>query len=351
MKVLKHALWSLAYRRWRARPAPVAGYTLLLTVPPDLPAFLHLAVETCRLQDPTHRIETLVIPDQWHPPFRHEFEAAARRWPEGRLRLVEPGPLARLLRPFLATPSLIHWLQLVAGVAATRTTHAILHDVDLFMLEGDFLRSLHEACRDGAFACVGNAPPWQGAPWAKLPRFAHVVALWELAFDVGWMTSMPPAALRPQHAVFPEARFWFETTLLAQARAEPTRIARHRAADLVHFGWVVGCYRTFERTRGAFEDDRFRLLLIRLLTDAFAPDAPPSAIPPHADLVRGLTDPTARVCYGAAARGNWPEFQGTLQRLLVAAPFAPDRMAALRDGLRPFEDHFGPVGAPADVAP
>ena len=128
------------------------------------------------------------------------------------------------------------------------------------MLESGFLRSLFETCRDGGYFCVGNEKAWEGAAWTRLPRFAHVVALWELMFDMNWLRAGPPAAMRPQHASLAEGEFWFETTLLAQARSAPERIARHQPARLVHFGWVIGGYRKFQR-HGDVTGPPFRLLL------------------------------------------------------------------------------------------
>src|SRR5690606_447659 len=127
--------------------------------------------------------------------FRAHFRAAAAGWPEGRMRLCEPTLLDRVVRPLLRKPSLIHWLQLVAGVRTMRSTHAIVHDVDLFMLEPGFLRSLFETCRDGGLACVGCASVPASAPWSALPEFAHVVTLWELTFAAAWMREGPPNAM------------------------------------------------------------------------------------------------------------------------------------------------------------
>jgi hypothetical protein len=208
------------------------------------------------------------------------------------------------------------------------------------MLEPGFLRSLFETCRDGDYACVGSAPVHESAAWARLPRCGHAVALWELTFAADWMRAGPPSAMRPQNAPLPEGKFWFETTLLAQVRTPPQRIARHRPADLVHFGWVIGCYRTFQQSRGVFEDDQFRLLLIRLLIDAVGPRAD-SDVPAHGELVRGLRGASSRVVYGDRARRNFPVFRRELQRVLDAGSLGADGTAALRAGLQPFDSAFG----------
>lgn len=347
LRRLQHAYWSALYRRWPATGEPVPGYTLLLTVPPDLPVFLHLAVDVCRRQDPTHRVETLVVPDTYDRAFAREVAAAAAAWPEGRLRLVQPGRLDRCVRTGMRKASLIHWLQLVVGAREVRSTHAVAHDVDLFLLDQGFLRALFESCRDGGYDCLGNEKAWEGAAWTKLARFAHVVALWELMFDLRWLRAGPPAALRPQYASLAEGLFWFETTLLAQARTAPERIARHAATRRVHFGWVIGGYRAFQQSRSPFSDEHFRLLLIRLLIDAFDPEGGPYAVPSLADLERGLSDRGARVHYGADAGRNYAVFRSELERVLRSDLFAADRIEALRSGVSAFDAAYDwqPAGA------
>jgi hypothetical protein len=337
LRRLQHLFWSTLYRRWPDAGERIPGYTLLLAVPPDLPVFLHLAVDVCRRQDPKHLVETLVVPDRHAPGFAREVAAAAAAWPAGRVRLVQPGPLDRLVRTGMRKASLIHWLQLVIGARETRSTHAVAHDVDLFLLEPRFLRSLFESCRAAGYACLGNEKAWEGALWPKLPRFAHVVALWELMFDVQWLRARPPSALRPQYARLAEGWFWFETSLLAQATTAPERIARHPSLDRVHFGWVIGGYRAFQSSRGCFSDDRFRILLIRLLIAAFDPEGGPYRVPSLAELERGLQGRSARVGYGEAARRNYPVFRAELERVLCSPLFPADRSQSIRSGLAAFD--------------
>lgn len=336
-RCVKDSFYRALFGRWPPPPEPEPGYSLLFTVPPDLPVFLRLAVEVCRRQDPTGRIETLVVPDRLHLPFRAVFDEVARSWPDGKLRLVEHDRRCQVTLPWLKTPSEIHWLQLITGAGAARGTHAILHDADLFALEPGYLRSLFETCRDRDLACLGNAAPGAGMEWTEMPRFAHVVALWELTFELAWMRGQPPDAMRPRKGDFPEGTFWFETSLLAQARTPAARIDRHPPADVVHFGWVIGGYRTFQRSRGPFEDDRFRLLLIRLLIDAFDPTGSPYEIPTLDQLERGLRDDSARVFYGPNARANYPVFRGHLDRLFGRSLFDPACEARLQRGLTRFD--------------
>ena len=123
---------------------------------------------------------------------------------------------------------------------------------------------------------------------------------------MNWLRAGPPAAMRPQSARLAEGEFWFETTLLAQARTAPERIARHRGAR-------AGALRLGDRglsqvreSRGRYKDHHFRLLLIRLLIDAFDPDGGPYLVPSLAELERGLNDPSARVVYERARSAQLP---------------------------------------------
>ncbi|MBL8897043.1 MAG: hypothetical protein JNM84_05425 [Planctomycetes bacterium] len=318
------------------------GISLLLTVPPDLPVFLELAVELCRRQDPRHLVEGLVIPDQRTREFRALFEQVRSRWPELPLRLVEPGPIARGLRPWLRVGSVIHWLQLVAGVNAARGSHVLLHDVDLFVRERGLFTRLYERCRDEQLACAGIARPSADAEWQGAASCAHLVAVRDVLFAQSWLREQSPNALRPQLGQVPEGRFWFETSLLAQARCAPERIGGPEPLEQVHFEYVIGTYRKFQRTRGPYEDANFRLLLIRLFIEAFARLPWNYELPTLEELARGLEDPRQRVFYGARARQGYERFRAELAPLLSSAHGFVDERAAttLRTALQPFDAAF-----------
>lgn len=335
-------IYRLAFGRWprRARPAE-PGYSLLLAVPPDLPVFLEIAVSVCRRQDPSHRVETLVIPDRHSSTFRSQFERISADWPEGQMRLVGPTLLGRLLRPHLKRPSMVHWLQLVAGARIARGSHALLHDADLFMQAPRFLADLYERCRDGALACAGIDRPSQDSEWVDDPRCQHIVACRDLMIDLGWMRSLSPNAMRPQRGKFPDASYWFETTLLQQAKTPPNKVGQPIASGLVHFEYVIGAFRRFERSRGPFEDQYFRLLLIRLFTDAFLQGSADTRTPSMERLQAGLTDPSGRVFYGPEARKNYPAFRGELTRLMECGALTDQQEDCIRQGITPFDTALG----------
>ena len=105
---VKNLLWSVAYRSWPSNPGLLPGYTLLLTVPPDLPVFLRLAVEICRRQDQTGLVETLVIPDH---PIRAKIEEGLETLAQALLH--EPAmqeKVAKLKDEVLANPAMSAWI-------------------------------------------------------------------------------------------------------------------------------------------------------------------------------------------------------------------------------------------------
>ncbi len=58
--------------------------------------------------------------------------------------------------------------------------------------------------------------------------------------------------------------------LWPQCQTPPEQIERHQQEwGFIHFSHVVSTYRRFQQSKEAFEDSYFRILLIRLLIDAY----------------------------------------------------------------------------------
>jgi hypothetical protein len=343
---LKQSLYDWLYRRWRSPlPGLVDGYTLLLTVPPDLPVFLRLAVDICGRQDLSHLVETIVVPDHQHPLFPEIVQDLAGKWPAGRIRLVEIPKFDRTLRGLVRANALIHWFQLMAGVEATRTRHALLHDADLFLFNPRFLREHYEECARRELYVVGLERPWNKSEWWGQKSFDHLVALWEIEFDVAWMRSMPPAAVRPQPGRFPHGQWWFETSLLAQARTDPARIARRSVEnEYIHFQFIISAFRRYQRAvrdGDVFSDRRFGLLLIRLLIDSLDSTGFPYEAPTMSELHAALREPTPRITYAfPEVEVHYASFRSKLERLLTSGLFEGRVVESMRAGVRPFDDRL-----------
>ena len=334
-------VWRWLYRKWPVGPTLEEGYTPLVMVPGDLPVFLDLSLGVLARQDRRHLREILVIADMPSARFSRHVAACARRFPDLRLREVAVGPLGRWSIRLLDNPHHNHWMQLITGIGACRTRHALMHDADLFIEDVDFLETHYaEACARDA-ACMGVSPVWDD--WFRQEGFGHVVATWELLFRVDWARGYPPGLHRGHTDVVNGKRHDFDTLLVAQCLTDPARIARHeREWGFVHFNYVICTYRHFQKRRGVFEDAHFRLLLIRLLIDACDASGWEYEMPSMAEIHRCLAQGEGPVSYGHAdAAAQYSEFRGKMARLLDGPVLTAAQRETVARGVAPFDAAFG----------
>jgi hypothetical protein len=344
----RNLLYQVLFRRWPAAAPkqPESGYTVLLPVPADLPVFLKIAMTIVARQDAQHRRETLVLPDASSSAslaaFRAVFDHATAAWPgDQRIRTVPLGPLARAMAQRQKNPGLNHWLQFVYGVSACRTTHALLHDADLFLSDPGFIETQYQRALSTRAACVGISPVWDA--WYAENGYAHLVATWEMLFDTGWARSFDPWEHRGHEGIVGGKRHIFDTTLLPQCRTPASRIVLiPPQKEFTHFNYVISTYRWFQKSQGPFEDEHYRLLLVRLLIDAVDDSGWAYALPPLSELARGLTDASARITYSAPATAeHYDEFRAKLERLIDEETLGPLASESLRRGIRSFDEALG----------
>lgn len=340
MSAIRARFWRLFYSRWRGSvPAREPGYTNLVPVPGDLPVFLELALAVCGKLDRRHRVETLVVPDRMTPACQAVVERVGPGWAGGPLRMIGLRRLDRLVTRFNNNPGSNHWLQLVNGVENARGTHVLLHDADLFIFDRDLIRRQYETCRDRNLDCLGVSQSWD----AWYPRNGlRTAATWELLFRTDWMTGFPPHLHLAHENTLGGNRHVFDTTLYPQSLTPPERIDFTNTTEgMVHFNYVIATYRWFQRSRGPFEDANLRLLLIRLLVDAFDQTGWQYDLPALDDLRHGLSDSRARVTYlDPDTARNYPEFRGKLQTLVESHIVSPQQAELIRNGVRPFDEAF-----------
>ncbi len=329
--------WPLRFSRWRAPATAEPGFTLLLPVPGDLPVFLDLALKVCVLQQSPSRAATLVIPDLRTPSIERITERYRSRW-SGPLEVVDLPRPERALLPRLKDPGRNHGVQLIAGVQASRTSHIVLHDADLFLLDpGAHEQQYRLAERDG-LAALGVSPPWD--PWYE-QHGLHLAATWELCARVDWLRSVPPHRHLGHDADMFGERHTFDTTFWAQARTPPHRLAVHGlGGGLIHFNYVISAYRAFQRSSGSFRDDRYRLLLIRVLIDLFDEDQAIYDVPSLETLAAGLRDPAARVSYVGAETQVYASFRRQLEGILAGPWSEPGLATRTRAALAPFDEYL-----------
>lgn len=341
---VQRSAWRTVYSRWPAAPLQSDGYTVLIAVPGDLPVFLELALAGFSQQDPNERVETLVVPDQMTPAFAACFERCAARFDWGPLRLVEIGSRGRALQWLSTGPVVNHFLQIYTAAAAARTTHLLLHDADLFLLDRSFLVTRYHHCVERGLACLGLERD-NGTDWYDRHGLGPVLATWELMLDVRWLREFAPGQLHGHHDRLRGLVHEFDTLDYVQARTRPERRGLLEApTGFVHFNWTIIVYRHFQQAQGRpFEDDRFLILLVRLLSDALhAEPEERDDLPSAQELAYGITDSTARVTYRSAGlREKYAEFRRRLE-LLMNGPLADKGIVErVERTIAPFDAAFG----------
>lgn len=341
---------SLGSRYWAARfatwgePKPAsAGYSLLVPVPGDLPVFLELALSVLATQDHGSRVETIVIPDQPTKQVTQVVQRHASAW-NGPLRIeLLPRPERDLL-PRIGNPGHNHGVQLITGVQASSGSHIVLHDADLFLLEPDALERHYGTAVADDLAVCGVSPVWD--QWFK-ENDIHLVATWELCARRDWMRSFPPYLHMGHVGEILEQQHIFDTTLHPQALTDPRKIGlREQDDSIVHFNYVISTYRHFAKSKGGFEDDRFRLLLIRLFVDLFAQVEANYALPSAEELRRGLgsSGTDVPVVYPPAdeeTKAKYADFRVKTGKILDGPWTDAAKRTAAAEALAPFDVFYG----------
>lgn len=334
--------WKYFYSRWDKSEAPIPGYTLLILAPGDLPFFLKIAMEVCATQNPQHLVETLVIPDnRLMPGFSERLNDWAKDYPISPVRLVPQKTLEWAFTRFHKNAHNNCWLQMVRGINALRTTHALWHDVDLFIHEPDFLKTHYETCVNNNYACLGVSKAWD--PWFEAQGVTHLVGTWELMFNTNWVRSFQPWQHRGHDEVVAGKLHTCDISFWPQYQTPREQIGRHEKEwGFTHFNYVTGTYRRFQQSSGSFEDDRFKLLLVRLLIDAYDNSGWSYEVPEVRDLVKGMTDASRRVTYlKEQTWENYPEFRSKLQQLMDSGVLNDEKVSVLANGIEAFDHRYG----------
>lgn len=338
LRRLLRRYWTGRFDRWGARPEQRPGYSLLVPVPGDLPVFLELALRVLGTQRAEGRVETFVIPDVATPAVDRVVARHRTGW-NGPLEVVRlPNP-ERVLLPRMHNPGRNHGVQLLTGVAHTGSKYIVLHDADLFLMAPEVLDERVALAQRDNLDVLGVDP----APevWFAERGF-HLSATWEMIARTDWLRSFPPFMHIAHEGEVDGEKHSFDTCVHPQVVSDPARRRVVPSDDVVHFNYVIATYRHFQRSRGGFEDDRFRLLLIRLFVDIFGQELS-GALPSLAELAQGLHGAHAPVTYPApepATQDAYARFRGKLDRILEG-PWTPqDNRVALREQLRAFDRHY-----------
>lgn len=329
--------WKARLRKWPSTTKPIDadGYTLLVPVPGDLPAFLDLALAVCGGQDLKDCHRTVVIPDRMTGLVSDLVHRYRETWAGPLDILPLPSP-ERWFLPYLRSGSRNHGMQLVTGASAAATSHVILHDADLFPAARDFFDSRYRTCKARDLACLGVSGVWD--PWYAA-RGLRLAATWDLCASTSWLRSHRPADhIGHDGRLFGETHT-FDTTLLPQALT-PAELIDHTddPDEFVHFNYVISSYRHFQRQGQSYYDDRFRLLFVAVVSELLGtPCALPSTLELASYLGRSggpLIHPTDVV-----GHNDYKLFRERLQ-VLVSASWVEPRTDIER-ALRAFDRYYG----------
>lgn len=309
----------------------------MMLTPGDLPFFLKIALEVCAAQNPKHLVETLVITDhKLTDNFTVRFNEWSKDYNASPLRLVTPNALEKLFIRYHNNAHNNCWLQMVRGINAVRTIHALWHDVDLFISDPNFLTQHYEACQSQNLGCLGVSKAWDG--WFEENGIDYLVGTWELMLNTNWVRRFAPWEHRGHDEVVLGQPHTFDISFWPQYLTGPDLVKRHEQEwGFIHFNYVTGTYRRFQQAVGPFEDDAFKLLLVRLLIDAYDPEGD-YEVPRISGLMRGITDPTSQVTYCEKATWKYyPEFRKKLQTLIDSDVMGAERSKIVAAGIHQFE--------------
>ena len=252
-----------------------------------------------------------------------------------------PGSPERWVLPYLRSGGRNHALQLLAGVSATRSTHYVLHDADLFFLQDDLLERQYLECCERQLDCLGISPVWD--PWFQ-EHGLRLAATWDLVASVAWMRQFSPYVHMGHDGELFGETHTFDTTLYPQSLSAPERIDWvDRTEGFVHFNYVITTYRDFQKSQVEFVDSDFRLLLITLFAHLFSDGHSPADLPPFSELFSNYQSGRGSIRFpvGEAATTKWKDFRGRLDRVLDAPFVSRDAAIEAVKALCAFDEFYG----------
>jgi hypothetical protein len=352
----KRILQTALFGRWR-RPQPlVAGYTILLPMPMDMPFLLRFALEGLRHLNSENCSQILVIPDGWGDDGGKAFREVVAACDDPRVELVELRPGIRfyiqkiqMRKNRQSAANWSHWAMIVEGTTSARSEYAFLHDADAFFIDADALERQYRECRDRAMETLGV----QVRTDAFFQRIGYAIpGTWEMMYSVRWARRRNPLTLKGNWQSSAHGVHEFDTMLFPQYLDYPTGKIGAMAIPprLVHFHGAVTTYRVLkDHAKRPLIDMMFRLLLLSILEDLLpAPDGR-RILPSPGELARGLTDSSAPITYNSeTATREYPIFRKQIDELCESPTFAGPRADRIRELLQSFDEHY--AGRDAEVA-
>lgn len=337
---MKNKLWKVLYHNWKNKnESLVPGYTVLLTVPGDMPFLSTLALKACRLQKDKNMHGLFLIPD--HIPAKLEkFYAQIVVEKSGvPTRLVKMSPIDYLVSKYCGN-SQRHWIQLYNGTKLASTTSVLFHDSDLFPEHDSFFSRHYEEAKKKEYDVYGVSEVWDS--WYRENGYNHVTATWEAMVSTKWLHSFPPYQHRGQISSVDGITHEFDTILLTQCLTPSKRIGYcPKEENFVHFNYVVSTYRHFQKAKGSFQDFGYKLLLLRLLIDLFDQSGWSYDLPSYNELCEHLGSCTGKVIFPNREDNlEYFNFRRKLHKFSALELLSQQQRIEISERIRIFDEYY-----------
>ena len=337
LKELKKFVVRLSFPKWKNIIGKREyGYSLLVPVPGDLPVFSQLAIYVISKQNMTHLKEILLIPDIPSKKFLRYYLSIEKNL---NIKIVEMKFPGRLIGKISKSPNMYHFLQLISGIEAMRSTHVIFHDADMFLKPGNFLLERFELLENRKLSVLGVNPRTR----RYTEECKHLVATWEMVATIDWLHRFKPYQLRGQRVNLDGKKLAFDTTHLAQYLSTPDEIKYETVATpFVHFNYLISTYRHYQNSPKPFEDPWFKIFLIRLLIDSTNETDWPYEIPSYNDFLKALNGKSKYIKFPSDQKNvRYDIFRKDLEKLLIIGCFEKNLNDRILELVQPFDKHFG----------
>lgn len=347
---VKRFLLSLIYPNWGPRKTVHDGYTVVISVPMDMPFLTYLSLQGLRGVDLTHCREILVVPDGCATDGGKALVEAIRASDIADVRLLPVRNRNRITLSLFGHSGIAHWMTIVEAVREAGTDLLYLHDADAFFTQNNLIESNYFICKNQGLMSLGVTARWD-------PQFKElgvkIPGTWELMFSSAWATKWSPIDHKAGQRGTPIGQTFFDTMLYPQYRDYESGLVKVVESDaFVHLSGTVVTYRKFLDFSGrCVGDELFRLLFLSLLNEVSPQFVSECRLPSVEELSLGLCDSTRRVhyCFPEVV-GNYLEFRETVRKLIKTSLFLPYEKTIARL-LTPFDEYFSSQKKPIDPTP
>jgi len=317
------------------------GYSIILPMPGKLPVFLRFGFDWLKLQKKDNLVEILIIPDKLTKGFYEVYKEICRENSNLPLRLIPLGFFERLINYtalFLGDVHKCYSIQVVRSIRNAASEYLLLNDADIFIFNNNFIEKQYQTCLERDLFCLGITNGWDD--WFKEQGINHIVGTCQIMFNKDWIMSFFPFQIFPQKVMVKDAWHNFDTFFLIQYLTDSAKILNvNWNSDFVHFESSIATFRKFRR-EASFHDAFFRILFIRIITDAYSCSYSNRYIPDLKELISGINSSFARVVYLYEDIKNYLAFRTKIQKVINSGVLEKRKIEKIKRDLDLFENHI-----------